>query len=225
MSDDSPVQLRNVALVREQRIRIRDLSGFQRKNHTVPSEVNERTQAFVGRLGLPEISEELDRRFADFRQHLGFRRVDLKVTEPDAGFGAIHTPWFEFRATIHQAEDDPSECIWRRQAGGFSGPEPLLSEPFAAAFASDFDIVELEPPDSIDVEAFIDHLEDGNHDELSIEYDRTATWCQLTTDRIPGLLLVEADRVALKNLQPDLPARLLQAFFSFRDELPALPWV
>lgn len=222
MPETLPNQLRNVALVREQRLRIRDLSGFQNKTHTIPNEVNERTQAFVGRLALREISDDLDQRYAAFRQHLGFRRVDLKVSEPDNGFGAIVTPWFEYRVTVNQADDEPSECIWRKQASAFSGPEPLLSENFASTFAADFDTVELEPPEQIDIEAFIDHLEDEPHDDLTLEYDRTATWCQLTTTRIPGLLLVEADRIALQNLQPDLPAQLLQAFFRFREELPAL---
>ena len=98
----------------------------------------------------------------------------------------------------------------------FHDPESLFSSEFATVFGSLFDTVEFEPPDSIDMEQFIDHLEDRADEDLVLEYDRTATWCLLTTERIPGQLQVTPERISLTTPQPELPAQLLQSFFDYR---------
>ena len=90
-------------------------------------------------------------------------------------------------------------------------------------FARAFDTIEFAPPDSITIEEFIDMMEAKDDESMSIEYDRTGTWCELTVESIPGTLLVESDRVALTTNQPELPAKLLEAFLSFQKHLPALP--
>lgn len=207
-----------VALVREQRSRIRDLSGFQ-KSHRVPTETNDRTQHFVGRIAHREISDDLDARFGEFRRHFAFRRVDLQVTEPDNGTGAICTPWFEYRITAIHADDDANEVVIRRQVTDFKETDALFSSEFAKVFGGLFDTVEFEPPEEIDVERLIDRLEDRTDSDLNLDYDRTATWCIVSTQDIPGRLQVAADRIALVTNQPDLPARLLEAFFQFRTSL------
>ncbi|MEQ9409080.1 MAG: hypothetical protein RIK87_15195 [Fuerstiella sp.] len=214
-------QIREVALVREQRQRVRDLSGF-RSSHKVPAETSERTQAFVGRIADSDISDDLDARFSEFRRHFGFKRRDLRVSEPENGTGAIATPWFEYRVTVTQATDDSSEAVWRRQVSDFRQPEPLLSSEFATAFGKLFDTVEFEPPEPLDIEDFIDRLEARHDPALSLDYDRTATWCQLTSSDIPGLLNICSDRIALRTMQPDLPARLLESFFLFRSCLKGI---
>lgn len=215
---DADRKIDHVALVREQRLRVRDLSGF-RKTHKVPEECNERTQSFVGKISYAEISEDLDERFAEFRKHFNFRRVDLQVTEPENGIGAIETPWFEYRITVTHSTDDASEAVWRRQVTQFRKAESLLSAEFEAAFGNLFDTVEFQPPVPLDVADFIDRLEDRAKDDLQVEYDRSSTWCQLTTERIPGYLYVTTDCIALVTPQPDLPSRLLEAFFEYRESL------
>ena len=209
-------QLTNVVLAREQRYMVRDLSGFQKKKHKVPVEINDRTQSFVGRIAYQELSDDLDTRYTQFREQFGFKRVDLNVAEPDNGNGVIQTPWFDYRISVTQSEDDAEEAVWRRQVSKFRGPEELLSSEFATVFGGLFDTVEFSPPQPIEIEVFIDHLEEKNDDNISISYDRTATWCELVTDTIPGELTVTSDKISLKTPQPELPARLLEAFFEFR---------
>jgi hypothetical protein len=212
----------NVALVSEQSALVRMLSGFRKKNHTVPDECNYRTQAFVGKLAYEEIAADLDSRFAQFRKDLGFKRLDLKVSEPDSGLGAISTPWFDYRITITQASDDPQSAVFRRQVSDFRDTKAMLSSEFATVFGTLFNSVEFEPPEPIDIEAFIDSLEDRGDSDLTLEFDRTSTWCQIATPRIPGTLSVETDCIALITAQPELPARLLEAFFSFREHLTGI---
>ena len=67
-------------------------------------------------------------------------------------------------------------------------------------------------------------MEDRDDKTMTIDYDRTSTWCQLSLENIPGQLLVESDCVSLTTNQPQLPARLLEAFFRFREELTGIEW-
>ena len=222
MSAPEHGSIRNVALVSEQRSRVRDLSGFRKKNHQVPDECNDRTQAFVGKIAAAEIGDDLDTRFAEFRKYFRFKRVDLKVSAPENGFGAISTPWFDYRIAVTHAADDATEAIWRRQVTEFRETSSLLSSEFAAVFGKLFNTVEFQPPEPIDMESFIDSIEGREDDDIGIDYDRTATWCRLTMQKIPGELSVETDCVALITHQPQLPAKLLEAYFSFRNQLTGL---
>ena len=217
-------QVNGLALVREQRHRVRDLSGFKKNLHKVPTEVSERTQVFVGRIAYQEISADLDARFAEFRQHFAFRRSELRVSEPDEGTAAIGTPWFDYRVTMRHSDDDFSETILRQQVTDFREPEALFSSEFATVFGTLFDTVEFDPPDAIHVDEFIDHLEDRADESLRLDYDRTASWCQLKADRIPGELHVTAERISLKTQQPELPSLLLKSFFQFHDCLVRIDW-
>ena len=221
MHSSAEQHVTNVALVSEQRQRVRDLSGF-RKAHSVPIANTERTQSFVGRIASNEIGEDLDARFHEFRKNFRFKRSDLVVSEPENGEGAITTPWFEYRITITHDPHTPSEVTWRRQVTQFHDPVPLLSPEFATVFGMVFDTVEFEPAEPIHIEAFIDSIEDGDDDSLNLDYDRQSTWCELTTALIPGRLVVESDRVAFVTHEPQLPARLLNAFFEFRTQLTGL---
>ncbi|MCP4788111.1 MAG: hypothetical protein GY903_13380 [Fuerstiella sp.] len=221
MDSSAEQRVTNVALVSEHRQRVRDLRGFG-KAHSVPFANTERTQSFVGRIATDEIGEDLDKRFDEFRQNFRFKRSELVVSEPENGEGAIATPWFEYRIMITHDPNEPAEVTWRRQITQFRDPDPLLSPEFAAVFGTVFDTIEFEPPEPIHIEAFIDSVEDREDDSIKLDYDRQSTWCELTTALIPGQLLVESDRIAFVTNEPQLPARLLSAFFEFRTQLTGL---
>jgi hypothetical protein len=83
--------IRSITLVRQQAGRVRDLKGF-RKGHQIPSDVSEHTQSFVGRIAEDDLRLDLDERFDEFRRLLGFRRVEILVTDPASGAGQITRP-------------------------------------------------------------------------------------------------------------------------------------
>lgn len=219
MSADRPVL--NLALVAESQVKVRDLAGF-RKSHRVPDGHSDQTQNFVWKIAVEDLNRDLDERFAEFREHFRFKRAQLTVQDPDKGSGAIVTPWFVYQVTVSHSADDPAGTVWRRQVAEFEDPDALLSTEFGKVFGRLFDTVEFQPPAPIDMEDFIDTLEDRDDETIKLEYDRSASWCELYTERIPGCLLVECSRIALTTNRPELPARLLEAFFAFRNELTGL---
>ncbi|MFN9719056.1 MAG: hypothetical protein ACK58L_10205 [Planctomycetota bacterium] len=208
--------LSNITLARLQRSRVKDLRGF-RKTHQVPSEFNEHTNGFVGRIASEELSEDLDLRFAEFRRALGFRRVDMNVSEPDGGVGTIVTPWFEYQISAGLASDDPAEVIWRRQLSDFRQPEMMFETPVATAFGNLFDTVELLPASGLDVAGVIDQMEAAIPDGVTLDYDRTATWCLIGIKGVAGQVRLTADLMSLVVHQPQSPGKLLDSFRLVRN--------
>jgi hypothetical protein len=216
MSSEPKNSLFKVTLARHQRSRVKSLRGFK-KTHQVPDEFNEHTNSFIGRIAAEELSEDLDQRFADFRKSLGFKRVDMNVSEPDGGFGTIVTPWFDYQISASLAEDDPTEVIWRRQLSEFRKPEMMTAVEVSTTFGNLFDTVELLPPSGIDVSEFIDQIEDLTPLGVTLDYDRTATWCVIGIKGIAGQVRLTGDLLSLVVHQPQPPAKLLDSFFQVRS--------
>ena len=214
----------NLALVSEQQGHVRNLAGF-RKSHHVPDECSERSQAFVWRIAAGDISKDLDLRFADFRCHLGLKRFQMKVSEPKCGFGNIATPAFRYQISAALCRDNPSAFTWKRQVFGFTTAESVLSASFSATFGTMFDTVEFAPAEPVDVESFIDWIEQQTDRQLEADYDRMATWCRLTAPQhMASTMLIQSHAISLKTAAPCYPQSLLMSFFAFRELLPAIPW-
>lgn len=220
-TDPQSPELANVTLVRETRSRVRDLKGF-RKSHQVPSEVNEHTNSFVGRIAAEDISQDLESRFSDFRKLLKLKRFDLQVSEPDAGVGMIATPWFDYLVRATVSPDDAAEVLWRRQVAEFRQPLELFAAGFSSVFGNLFDTVELEPAAPIDLAAFIDQIEERAVETIGIDYDRNTTWCHINLSGVMGQVRLTSDRVSLVLAQPQPPARLLEAFLQVRSRFAGI---
>jgi len=210
----------NLALVGEETIRVRDLTGF-RKSHRVPDEITDRAQSFIRRIATPELEADLDKRFADFRRCLGLKRVEMDVDEPLDGVASIATPSFAYRVSVRLADDDPSTAVCERCVDRFSDPQPLMSPDFSAAFGNTFNSVRMLPPEPLEVERFIDWIECQDDAQLTADYDRTATWCRLLFSDSPAAsMLVRSDSVSLTALEAVSPAVLLKSFVELRERLP-----
>jgi len=85
--------------------------------------------------------------------------------------------------------------------------------------------VEFAPAEPVDVERFIDWVEDQANRQLEPDYDRMATWCRLTAPQhMASTMLVQSHVISLKAAAPCRPGTLLMSFFAFRELLPAIPW-
>lgn len=199
--------------------RVVDLAGFKKKTHQIPVEVSEYTRAFVARIAEENLTDDLDQQFSDLRRHFKFRRSQMEVQDPGDGVAAIVTPQFEYRASIQIDEEDPSQYVRKQEVSRLATPEVLLSPEFTLAFGETFNSIEVTPPVLINLEDFIDSVEDLDKHTLNIDFDRNATWCQLTILRVPGELTVYANRITLQLTQTFPPTKLIDSFFQFREEL------
>ena len=213
-----PEILKQLAIVREQSGRIRDLKGF-RKSHQVPSEINDHANSFVGRIAALDISDELDSRFAEFRKHLGLKRNQMTVFDPEAGIGRIQTPAFDFQVVALQSPDDPSEVRWRRILSEISSADQILSPALTTLFGSSFDRIETPAPKPIDVAESIDLLEEQPENDFSLDYDRQTTWFRVISPDKTAAMHVTADCISFVSFKLQSPGRLLEAFARMRIQM------
>lgn len=212
----------DLALVREQTLRIRDLRGFQ-KSHSVPAESTNRTIQFVARIAEQDLGQDLDQYFDSLRRAFNYSRRQLVVSEPTGGVAAIETPEFEYRIVATQSDSVPTEVVMRRQVSRFADLNVVKSEEFSRAFGSLFNAVELTFAKPLLVEDVIDWVEEQSGDAALIDYDRTALWCSITLRGIPGgVLHVQADCLKVSTAAPNLAPELLQVLEQFRRELPRI---
>ncbi|MFM7058673.1 MAG: hypothetical protein ACKO2P_17300 [Planctomycetota bacterium] len=214
--------LPRLTFVHEHRLRVRDLKGF-RRGHAAPTEYSDHTAAFVARIAADDLSAELDERFADFRRLLRCRRTDLQVTGPEAGTAAIAAPGFEYRITAMLAEDQPTDVIWRRQLSGFTDVARIAAPELSQVFPAVFDTLEFLPLQPADPAAVIDRLEDQPQSQITLDYDRHATWCTLSFRRPAVTLRICADSVSLKLQQPAAPEVLYQLFLKLFEHVTGGP--
>lgn len=220
-SDLNPELLANVALVFTARTRIRDLRDFH-KGLQIPTEFTPRTKQFAAKLTTHEIGVDLEERYAAFRQHLNFRRVDLKVAETTAGSGTITTPWFDYQVIATLDPDDVTQILWLRRIAEFRDSVRLLSDEFAATFGKQFDTVQLTPTVPIILPDLIDSIESRRKKTVTLDYDRNATWCTVRIHNIPVCMRVTSDLISFVTSTPMTAARLLEAFLKLRSQLLAI---
>lgn len=202
-----------VTLKRIQRGKVRALKGF-RKSHQVPAEYNDWAAAFAAKIAADDLTEDIEQRFTDFRRQLGWRRVDLQVSDPDGGVAAIRTPAFEYRVQVELAEDDPSEVEWTWMLHEFTNFGLLSESGMDRIFSGTFDTVEFFPGEPLQLEGFIDRIEEQGPTGIILDYDHHATWCRLQIKGLGGELLLTSDSIAMTLHRTTTPGALISAFMT-----------
>lgn len=207
-----------VALVGERIDRVRDLAGF-RISHRIPDAVNDFTEAFVAGIAAAQIDADLETVYGKLRDQFRFKRADVTVSPPADGRGSIATPYFDYAVIVSLNSSDPSQVIWRRQISEIREPGRVLSDPFAAVFGSMFNTVEIAPPQPIDLGALIDRVENLESGQITLAYDKDATWCRVCVSGIDGEMEITARTLSLVQRNPRSPGHLLQSFLDFQTAL------
>jgi hypothetical protein len=93
---------------------IRQLDGFKRGYHTVPTDINESAEGWCHRLLAVRVAEELQDLYQRARAAFNARRKDLRKVD-DGGSGDLDTPAFRYLVETGQNPEDPGEYIIRRR--------------------------------------------------------------------------------------------------------------
>lgn len=217
-TDGQPLSLRHVSLAVRRTDPVEQLAGF-RKHHRVPLEVNSHTQAFIGRLAIPAIRHDLDQIFGQLRAAFRFKRKEIAASESACGEGEINTPYFRYGSAVYLNPDNASETIWQRDVSQITAPQQLLSDGFATVFDRLFDTVECTPPRPIDLVRLIDHIEARDDSNITLEYNRHFTFCELSLPSIESKIRVTQDSFRIVHPRVKTARRLLESFLQVQQSL------
>ncbi len=95
--------------------------------------------------------------------------------------GVITTPFFNYEFHASQAEDDPGTVVWQRLITSIIEPARVFAGPFEEVFGQRFNEMEIAIQDALDLESIVDHIEDCEPANLTIDYDKDLTWCEIQT--------------------------------------------
>jgi hypothetical protein len=209
-------QLERIVLWSETRTRVKDLARFE-KTHRIPDRVRPATVRFVAALARDDLQADLDAVYSTVREHLGYRRKDVTLTQPTDGAGALRTPDFDYLVSVALAADEPSEVVIRREVTNLRSPEILRRPAFQAAFGSSFRALSFESGADVGVAEFIDRLEDDPPKRVRLQSAADASWCELELAGFPGTIRVERRRLDILGRQMGDANTLWAAFEAFRQ--------
>ena len=137
--------------------RVRKLEGYQ-KSHHVPDGHHDAAQAFVRKIGQPNVKAALDSLHTDIRSLFAYKRREFAYTCED-GFGAIKTPDFDLQIRVNQCTKDPKNYILTTEIVALHNPEIAADERFHTCFTHHCETLIVEFPGSINIDAKIDAIE------------------------------------------------------------------
>ena len=217
--DTRPYQ--GIAFSYSQFLPVRRLAGFK-KSHQVPDEVTIHTQAFVERVGGPHVQADLDRVFSALRKAFRFKRSELQTGNATAGSGFIATPSFRYVSHFIQNSRRAAEAIWQRCVSEITAPDTLLTESFAQVFDGCFDTVDLVPIAPFDLAKLIDHIEDRDDPQLSLEYDRQLTQCDVSISSSNVKMRITENSFQIAHPKPTTTRQLLESLLAAQNTLGEL---
>jgi hypothetical protein len=221
-------QLERIVLWSETRVRVKDFAGFE-KTHRVPDRVRPATARFVAAVAQNDLQADLDAVYSAVREHLGYRRKDVAVTPPTDGSGSLRTPEFDYLVSVALVADSPSEATVRREVTNLRSHDLLLRPAFQATFGSSFRALSFEAATDLDMERFVDRLEDDPHKGVRLRCSADGSWCELELTGFPGTIRVERRRLDILGRRLGGANTLWAAFEAFRQlfnratAAPALP--
>ena len=182
------------ALVGISRCHIKELAGFDNKLHSVPDKHDARSDSFVAKIAAVDVEKDIEAIFQRLKKIFKFKRVDLKVSTPDPGWGAIETPHFTYSIHANLCEKDPSKVLLERSIREIKNSDVVGIPEFASAFDMMFDRIEFSFTQPIEMENWIDNIEAQEDDLLELNYDSNLTNCSLKIAGISATIHVDPEK-------------------------------
>ena len=208
-----PERLKRVVYRTESGGRVKELSGF-RKSFQLPEVASPSARKFIAKCATDDLREDLNRLYESAREHLGYKRKDIDTSIDAEGFGNLRTPDFEYTIRLTLDKDNPTQVTWRREVGAFSDPGFLRGPGFQSLFGRLFDQLVFEFDQPVDVEAWIDRLEDKPQPGLKLHVESDGSACEITLAGFAGRMRVDRTALTVRGRGHD-SAGLLDQFLAF----------
>lgn len=193
-------------------VAVRDLPGFIRGRHRIPSDHGRNGEQLVHSLGAETLAEEVRVVYDAAKQILGLRRRELVRAVAEGG-GNVDTPQFSYVLELDLDPRDPSGARWQRRVTLLAEPDdlpPNFDEVFPVAcdelvipFVASVEHQRLDPADSFD--HLVERLEDfaDGHGGSVEEDEDNARASVTTTDGAHVALDLHARELSLRILGVD----------------------
>ncbi len=203
---------------------VKQLPGFQ-KHHRVPTSATHSDQVFIANLAAPQLDEQLQQFFTDLRRAYGLKRKEISVDGPYEGTGIIQTPFFKFSIQMRLDENQPSQVVTTRSISDVVEPARIFAGPFDEVFGTRFHSLEVATSEPLDLEAIVDAIEDAENENVSVDYDKDLTWCEINVLNSATTVVIEENLIRIESTSDTTPQELLASFVSVQQQfIESLPF-
>ena len=218
MSDEIPRRvIASIAFVGRSSGQVKGLAGFKKGHHSVPDAANAVTNAFLGKICGPELSDEAERLFQAIRVGLEYKRKDLvlAVTSPLATLTAKD---FTLEIAYALEEREAARFAVTTTLRELRELEVARGEAFSRIFAGMFSEISLSLQKGARVEAVIDVIEGLNHEGgISVNYPSDYRDCVIRVEGVDADVRCTGASLDLIFPRSGSPAELIDAFASVRE--------
>ena len=189
---------------------LRSLSGWK-KSYRIPEDHSVISDEFAFRCAAEDLKQDLDRMYDQLKESFGFTRRKLNVIGPEDGFVTITTPYFNYTVSVQHCPDELDAVLWTKRVDTIQEPEQLESAAFAEIFDNMFTTLEVSLPVRVDIENFIDRVEEAAHPGIKISYNREATYCQLLFSGTTAAVTLTAENLAIVHKRRVKTSQLIKS--------------
>ncbi len=204
-------QVPRLAFCGETNAPIKGLSGYK-AHQRVPTELSRYAEGLAREASSEEINGELKSIYRRLRDEFDLRRKDLERVGPEDGGGSIACPYFTFNLHVTQDPADPSRVVFHREISDISEPGRILDSAFGHVFGGMFGSLRFTPPLQIDLDKFIDRMEDLGDPLQSLDFDAAGTYCKVRLNNVDALIKVTATEILLVHDTSKEPRVLIDSF-------------
>jgi hypothetical protein len=95
-------------------------------------------------------------------------------------------------------------------------PSIVQKPEFNEVFDGRFSEVVFQFDAEVDVAALIDQLEESDRKDVELDYDHTASWCELSVENSELSLRMEPDELTVISERRQSPRELIESFFEMQ---------
>ena len=209
----------NLRLESLRRQSIKQLSGFESRLR-MPDSADRRIE-FLGRIAEQEFDQDLDDLYRKLKDQFGFKRRNLIVSDPVDGSAGIQTDAFHYQVNLLVCPESIEHVIWQRCICFIQQVEILSRSEFQTVFGDRMDRLCVDLDSDIDITDVIDHFEDLAPEDIEIDYDRQATWCELTIHGSTAKMRIQSDQFVVTDPKLTNVVELFECYFELQDRLLA----
>jgi hypothetical protein len=151
--------------------------------------------------------------YDNLRERLKYKRRDLTLKS-----GRIIGADFEYAVYCKQDHENPDEALIVEELTKIK-PTMLENEGFNEVFDGRFSEVVFEFPSEFEVAELIDQIEEADRDDCKIDYDKSASWCELSFEKSNFRVRVRGSELVVTSTVKKSPKELIQGFFEIQKSL------
>jgi hypothetical protein len=193
--------------------RVKDLQGF-RKSYKLPESAGPSNRKFIAKCATDDIRDDVDQVLEAVREQFKAKRKDLETIVQHDGHGYLRAEQFEYQVRVELDAIDPTRVNWHREVGQFENLTVLRSPAFEAVFGNIFDELHFEFESPMDMERFIDRIEESQPPGLQLHLTGGGSIVEIKMAGLSGSVTVEAQHLRVRGRTGQMTG-LLDQFLHF----------